>query len=145
MLGELLVAAGLSDFLSGASVRADRVKTLEYADRLIQVAAGIQNFSLKAQVMRSDTLSELVNLGGVYAALDPYRSSNSNFFLNTLWSNESIDKASGEFETYLKSYNGTDKKQVIQVEQNLLEIIGKLPSTYAREKFRKSSTLQTWM
>ena len=120
-------------------------KAIDYAQRLVQVAGAVDDPVLDAEVLKADVLSELVNLGVAYAALDPYRSSNSNFFLNTLWSNESIDKASGEFETYLKSYNGADKKQVIQVEQNLLEIIGKLPSTYARRQFREASTVQIWM
>lgn len=30
-----MASAGLSDFLSGVQVRADKIKTLEYADRLI--------------------------------------------------------------------------------------------------------------
>ena len=120
-------------------------KAIDYAQRLVQVAGAVDDPVLDAEVLKADVLSELVNLGGAYAALDPYRSSNSNFFLNTLWSNESIDKASRELEVHLRSYQGIDKKQVIQVEKNLLEVIGKLPSTYARQQFREASTVQIWM
>ena len=80
-------------------------EAIDYAQRLVQVAGAVDDPVLDAEVMRSDTLSELVNLGGAYAALeDPYRSSNiSGFFLATLFENVNTNQVGSELETFFKS------------------------------------------
>ena len=91
----------------------------DYAQRLMRAAAGVQDAGLKAQVMRSDTLSELVNLGGAYAALSPNIDGNTGFFLDTIFKspqsgNSVSSQSSQDFETFLQlnqttiMYNSSD-------------------------------------
>jgi hypothetical protein len=74
------VAGGLSQFVRGFEGNYSSpgywythayTDALDYGQRLMKVAAGGQSLGLKAQMLRSDVLSELVNLGGAYAALIP--------------------------------------------------------------------------
>ncbi len=82
----------MSEFIGGSKSRGDRIRTLQFSGRLMRAAEGVLDSGAKSQILRSDTLSELVNLGGAYTALKPIQSSlPSTFFLITLWRNSTSD------------------------------------------------------
>lgn len=109
-----MAAAGLSDFLSGVVVRDDRIKTLQFAQRLVQVAGAVDDPVLDAEVLKADFLSEFVNLGGIFFALNPnvsYSSSDSPSPLsrvlidNYLNHNSSQNLSGDNLEKYLRGVN----------------------------------------
>lgn len=70
----------------------------------MKAAAGIQDVGLRSQVLKADTLSELVNLGGAYAALRPKISFNdeiNNFFLENI-ENNLIQKGGEDLSIFLQ-------------------------------------------
>jgi hypothetical protein len=105
-----LAAAGMSDFLSGVTTRGDRIKTLEYGDRLMDAAAGVQDVGLRSQVLKADTLSKIMNLGGAYLALKPNpmitdpNITNPKDFLYTIFKWSDIQTASGEMEEFFNNF-----------------------------------------
>ena len=102
---------------------------LDYAQRLMRAAAGVQDAGLRGQVSRSDTLSELVNLGGAYAALDPSKGQSmysdlNKMFLKTLWGDSlhqnALIWASEQLESIILPFNTPASfKEAIQYERNV--------------------------
>jgi Bacterial Ig-like domain/FG-GAP-like repeat len=97
-------AGGLSDWFSGfqvekpvnpdlqantiygnqmRSARSLKLRALDYADRFVRANQSVGNLAI-AEVKQADFLSHLVNLGGVYAALNPNYETSIKSFLNTL-------------------------------------------------------------
>ena len=150
-----LVSGGLSQFVQGFSdlfvenqlrYVTPLVEALDYGQRLMRAAAGVQDAGLRGQVMRSDTLSELVNLGGAYAALDPYRSisETTNHFLATLWFSEDIQKGSIQLSGSLTSSTGFEGK-TFNYSRNTLLFLNSTYTKYNNQEARKSSTIESWL
>jgi hypothetical protein len=127
-----LVAGGLGEFFQGLNgtvskwnyynpmyatgwVSYDNTFTnaLDYGQRLMKVAAGVQDLRLKAEVLKSNTLSEIVNLGVHYFSINPNAEGNTGFFLDTTlreptsWSTSQnpmlLSQSVGDLEAFLKS------------------------------------------
>jgi hypothetical protein len=62
---------GLALFAEGFDSIDLAVKGLEFAERLVKTAEAVDDQILDAVVLRSDVLSELLNLGGLYKSLHP--------------------------------------------------------------------------
>ena len=150
-----LVSGGLSQFVQGFSdlfvenqlrYVTPLVEALDYGQRLMRAAAGVQDAGLRGQVMRSDTLSELVNLGGAYAALDPYRSisETTNHFLATLWFSEDIQKGSIQLSGSLTSSTGFEGK-TFNYSRNTLLFLNSTYTKYNNQEARKSSAIESWL
>ena len=144
-----LVSGGLSQFFQGFSDLfmenqprhlTPLVEALDYGQRLMRAAAGIQDLGLRAQVLRSDTLSELVNLGGAYASLKPTRSSGlSNDFLASIWndiSSKSMGYCTNKIEEFLAPENPENLRDIFRYQSNVF-----LASTSYVERgiFRRAS------
>jgi hypothetical protein len=121
-----LVAGGLSQFFQGLDATSsywgwgDRpytnifADTLDYGQQLMKVAAAVDDPVLDAEVLKADFLSEFVNLGGIFFALNPnvsYSSSDSPSPLsrvlidNYLNHNSSQNLSGDNLEKYLRGVN----------------------------------------
>ena len=111
-----LVAGGLGQFIlgfentsrssgtpSGTYARYTNIyaDALDYGQRLMRAAAGVQDLGLRAQILQADTLSELVNLGGAYAALNPLIDGANTFPLELLWNGSSSQNVISKLESFL--------------------------------------------
>jgi hypothetical protein len=63
-------SAGLSEFLGGVKTKDDRIKTLQFAGRLVKVAENVPDSTFGKEVLKADFLSDLTNLGGSYGAIN---------------------------------------------------------------------------
>ena len=116
----------------------------DYAQRLVQVAGAVDDPLLDVQVLETDVLSELVNLGGAYSRLNPMPYGNINFFLDTAL-NSSPNKASNDLEMFLTHYSKLNVKEILVVSNNVLKVISDIPSTYVQNKMRDTQILENWM
>lgn len=120
---------GLSFFLNGAQTLNDRLQTLEYTTRLIQVAAIEGDLVFK----QAKGLSYLANLGGSYAGLRLNQSGNmqdENLFLSTvLWHTDapSLARAKDELSTFVN--NQTDIYSFLDFQSKLLYGLTKISDT----------------
>ncbi len=130
---ERSAAAGLSEFIGGSKSRGDRIRTLQFSGRLMRAAEGVLDWRAKLQIQRSDTLSELVNLGGAYAGLNPNEGTPldadpNKMFLKTLWGEflhqRAFSWASEQLESIVLAFNDPSSlNEAIQYERNVFKQI----------------------
>lgn len=127
--------AGVGQFFGGLKTTQERVKSLEFADRLIDAAQ--LTTGLGDQKNDAKFLSQLVGLGGSYASLKPNLINPQdapNLFLDTLWrggsDEQTLSKASGELMQFLNELSTSTASQLpdrrlklLQFEKNLLRTI----------------------
>jgi hypothetical protein len=108
-------------------------QALDYMGRLVQMAEAVNDPNFDAEVLKGNTLSYLINLGGAYAALNPYSSvaTDPKFFLQTLWQSStgvSQAKAIQEFIKLLsdESFSWQDRNQLLACQQNQFLTLGKI-------------------
>jgi Bacterial Ig-like domain/FG-GAP-like repeat len=137
--GDVLSAAGgLSELFSGfaaeaVAVRRDKMgQAIDYMGRLVRSVRLVNNSSA-AETKQGDFLSHLVNLGGAYAALNPYTSTPTELqsFLHTLWQNSNTDtaitKASQELiATLSPGRTIEERKQILKYQRNQLAMLGQV-------------------
>lgn len=152
-----LVAGGLGEFFQGLNgtvskwnyynpmyatgwVSYDNTFTnaLDYGQRLMKVAAAVDDPILDAEVLRSDFLSELVNFGGNYLSL---RSSFTSFdttksvFLETLFRGGNPQNISDELEDFLKGTISSDQRiALLRFQQNILKSLPQIQQFQAGSK-----------
>jgi hypothetical protein len=101
------VAGGLSDWVGGFAVEAVNLRRermqqgLDYVGRLVQAANVISDQKWKTEALKASTLSHLVNLGGAYATLNPFTSTNDGLFLQTAWSNFATQTIATQISQFL--------------------------------------------
>ncbi|NJR50413.1 MAG: hypothetical protein HC780_13465 [Leptolyngbyaceae cyanobacterium CSU_1_3] len=83
----------------------ERMKLLGFGDRLLDAAQLMQDPGLQTQKKDARFLSQLLNLGSGYAALNPISQAGeaSQFFLDTLLQSGNVQKGSTELEESLKN------------------------------------------
>ncbi|PSB14557.1 hypothetical protein C7B65_26275 [Phormidesmis priestleyi ULC007] len=136
---------GLNQFFEGVKTPGDRIKLLEFADRLVQAAQLLQGADLQVQKKDARFLSQLLNLGGAYAALGTQVSqSDLHFFLETLRQSQDIQKAATELKAFLDSFNGDDQ-QLLAGSRNLLQTLSLVPSQSIRSESRNPSVAKAWL
>ena len=103
-----------TDWFSGLIYAKEVKKPIDYAQRLVQVAGAVDDPVLDAEVLKANFLSEFVNLGGIFSALNPnvsYSSSDSPSPLsrvlidNYLNHNSSQNLSGDNLEKYLRGVN----------------------------------------
>jgi hypothetical protein len=125
--------------------RALSEKAFDYAGRLMQAARAIDDVELKSDVKKADFLSYLVNLGGSYAALNPYTSLEElKSFLQPLWQDKTstaYTKSNQELVRFLGggSLSLQDKKQILEYQKNQFLTLSKLSEM--KEKARDPKLL----
>jgi Deoxyribonuclease NucA/NucB len=118
------MAQGLSEFAEGLGSISLATKAVEFATRLVKAADAVTDPLLDAQVLRSDFLSHLLNLGGAYAALDPLpilMTEDPKLFLNTLWTKDNLaGRTIGTNEFYQLIRNSANPKHLVEIFYGIL-------------------------
>jgi hypothetical protein len=136
---------GLNQIFEGVKTPGDRVKLLGFGHRLVQAAQLLQGADLQIQKKDARFLSQLLNLGGAYAALGTQVSqSDLHFFLETLRQSQDIQKAATELKAFLDSFNGDDK-QLLAGSRNLLQTLSLVPSQSIKSESRNPSVAKAWL
>jgi len=127
--------SGLGQFFGGLTSTQERVKSLEFADRLIDAAQ--LTTSLGEQKKDAKFLSQLIGLGGAYAALGAERngSEDPKLFINTLWEGQDIGRGAIQLEQFLR--NTSSPQDLLNFGRKVLLAINQLPP--ARLEFRQTS------
>ncbi|PSB14558.1 hypothetical protein C7B65_26280 [Phormidesmis priestleyi ULC007] len=111
---------GLNQFFEGAKSGSDRVKLLEFGDRLVDAAQLLQGADLPSQKKDARFLSQLLNLGEAYAALKPVEETeDSKLFLNTLWREQNLQKGANEFGQFI-SNDADNLNELFNIERKAL-------------------------
>ena len=102
----------------------------DYAQRLVQVAGAVDDPVLDAEVLKADVLSELVHLGGAYAALNPRNDGNLSFFLDTANATNTnfLTVSSNELEDFLRTVPIAMTDRVLQLSGKLLLALQDVPA-----------------
>jgi hypothetical protein len=155
-------AAGLSEFLGGAKTKDDRIKTLQFAQRLVKVADAVDDPVLDREVLRSDFLSELVNLGGSYTSIQqggpasdyqvmgPNTSlfhESINFFLDIIWKSNNLtglQVGAVELSKYFNLFDSTqnthsNRLATLELQTSILRLVDEAP--YLWDKFSETLLL----
>ncbi|PZO50029.1 MAG: hypothetical protein DCF14_12895 [Phormidesmis priestleyi] len=102
---------GLNQFFEGAKSGSDRVKLLGFGDRLVDAAQLLQGADLQAQKKDAKFLSQLLNLGSSYTALNPITAAGDqplNFFLSTAYQLSNTRLTAQQLDSFLQSVTNPD-------------------------------------
>ncbi|NJM47005.1 MAG: VCBS repeat-containing protein [Alkalinema sp. RU_4_3] len=119
-------AAGLGEWFDGFSVRKNpggeysRMRynemrpALDYVDRLVQSVGLVDDAAFVAEVRGAGFLSQMLNLGGSYAALNPTQAESPTAgFLHTMWTtpnqNSNWNLAAKQITQYIKPVSDSKK------------------------------------
>ncbi|NJR50408.1 MAG: hypothetical protein HC780_13440 [Leptolyngbyaceae cyanobacterium CSU_1_3] len=137
--------AGLNQFFEGVKTSDERMKLLGFGDRLLDAAQLMQGQELQTQKKDAKFLSQLLNLGSAYAAINPTAAQDqTEFFLNSLWQSQSSQKGATELEDFLNRFDGDDQK-LLNASRNRLQLLNSIPSPYIQEEIRDSSIINNWL
>ncbi|GAQ00079.1 Ig-like domain-containing protein [Leptolyngbya sp. NIES-2104] len=136
---------GLNDFFSGT---VERVKLMNYAERLVQATQQVQGLNLQTQKKDPRFLSHLLNLGSAYVALHlkeiGSNATDPKLFLNTLWQGQNLQKGATELETYLAQFEGNDLN-LLKGSSNLLRVLNSISNPYIQSEIQDVVVTRNWL
>ncbi|NJR50410.1 MAG: hypothetical protein HC780_13450 [Leptolyngbyaceae cyanobacterium CSU_1_3] len=137
--------AGLNQFFEGVKTSDERMKLLRFDDRLLDAAQLMQGLGLQTQKKDARFLSQLLNLGSSYAALETEASQvELNFFLDTLQQSQNLQKGAVELEAFLSRFDGDDN-QLLAGSRNLLQTLDVVPDQSIQNRSRNPSVAREWL
>ena len=113
---------GLNQFFEGLNGTSDRIKLLGFGDRLLQATQALQSPIRDARI-----LSELLQLGGAYAGLEPTKNGQLNFFLDDIWKMTSSSSTSS-LEEFLQPLDTTSINKALEFSSKLLKALKSVPA-----------------
>ncbi len=102
------VRAGVSSLFKGTTTGAERVHALDLGKKLLNTAQLLQDSGLQTQKKNASFLSQLLGLGGAYAALNPVAKPGDdslNFFLDTADRSNNLQLAAQQLDSALQLVN----------------------------------------
>lgn len=145
--------AGLNQFFEGVKGTSDRIKLLGFGDRLMDAAQLMSGQDLQSQKKDARFLSQLLNLGSSYAALNPMVNQEKGFFLNTLWrdwyQSEVVTgvtlntrTAASELEIFLNGFSAEQSRlEMLRLGRKMLSAFDKISDSRLQRDFRNAQFL----
>jgi hypothetical protein len=135
-----MASAGMSSCMRRITPSLERGKALDFFVRLLQTVQALENSTVKAQITRSDLLSELLNFGGAYISLKPAQSSiSSDYFLANIWNDiqsRNMAYSARKLQEFLTSEQIENYRDLLTYQTNVYLAV----STYEQEGiFRRAA------
>ncbi|PSB17901.1 hypothetical protein C7B65_17005, partial [Phormidesmis priestleyi ULC007] len=137
---------GLNQFFEGAKSGSDRVKLLEFGDRLVDAAQLLQDSGLQTEKKDARFLSQLLNLGSSYVALNPIAAAGDqplNFFLSTAYQLSNTRLTAQQLDSFLQSVTNPDV--VLFANSDRLKTLNKITDSSLQDVKRSNEFISKTM
>jgi hypothetical protein len=134
---------GLNQFFEGVNTPNERMSLLSFGDRLLGTAQLLQGQDLQTQRKDAKFLSQLLNLGSSYAALNPIAGAEDqslNFFLDTIYRLDNVQLAAQQLGSFLQAVTNPDV--VLFANADRLKLLGKVTDADLQEVKRNNTFIQ---